>query len=58
MISDRILATLSLVLFVGFLAFMAVYIGEIDLWIVLAAVSVMAVVDFFITLRGDGAEKS
>jgi hypothetical protein len=55
---DRILATLSLIMFIGFLAFMAVYIGEIDLWIVLVVVSVLAVFDFVVTLRGDDTKRS
>ena len=50
---DRILATISLLMFLIFLGYMAVYIGEIDLWVVVLVVGMMAAYDFVQTLRED-----
>jgi hypothetical protein len=44
--ADRFLAIVSVALFVIFLGFVAIWVNEIDLWIVVAIVSAMAVFDF------------
>jgi hypothetical protein len=57
--ADKIIAPIALLLLVVFLAFLAVYIDEIDLWVVFVLVSAMAAFDFWQTLRkpenGSGA---
>jgi len=50
---DRILATISLLMFLGFLGFLAVYIAKVNLWAVLVIVGGMATFDFIRTLRQD-----
>lgn len=53
--ADKIIAPIALVLFIGFIAFLAIYVNEPDLWIVLVAVAVMACYDFWQALRsGNG----
>jgi ABC-type iron transport system FetAB permease component len=49
--TDRILATISLLMFLIFLGYMAVYIAEVDLWIIIVVVGLMATYDFVQTLR-------
>ena len=49
--ADKIIATIAISLLVMFLAFLAVYIRETDLWVVIVLVSAMAVFDFWQTLR-------
>lgn len=44
--ADKFLAIVSVALFVIFLGFVAIWVNEIDLWIVVAIVSAMAVFDF------------
>lgn len=56
--ADKIIAPLAMLLFVGFVAFLAIYINELDLWIVLLAVSAMGIVDFWQTLRSDNGKPS
>lgn len=48
---DRILAIFALVLFIGFVATLAVYINRLNLWVVVIIVMAMAAFDFFQTLR-------
>ena len=50
---DRIIATISLLMFLTFLGFLAVYIGAINLWGVILLVGAMATFDFIRTLRQD-----
>ena len=56
--ADKIIAPFAILLFLAFVAFLAVYINEIDLWIVILAVSAMGVFEFWQSLRsqnnGDG----
>lgn len=49
--ADKIIAPLAILLFLGFVAFLAIYINEIDLWIVILAVSAMGVFEFWQSLR-------
>ena len=49
---DKIVAPLAILLFLAFVAFLAVYVNEIDLWVVVVAVSAMGVLDFWLELRG------
>jgi hypothetical protein len=51
---DQIMATISLLSFVIFMVVLAVYINEFDLWLIVAAVVMMAATDFVHTLREDG----
>ena len=57
---DQIMATISLLAFVVFMLILAVYINEFDLWLIIAAVSMMVATDFVQTLREDanGSEKN
>jgi hypothetical protein len=50
---DRILAAISLLMFLGFLGFLGIYIAKINLWVVLVIVGGMATYDFIRTLRQD-----
>lgn len=52
--ADHIIAPLCLAVFLAFLGFLAVYIGELDLWVVILGVAMLAVTDFVATLRGNG----
>ena len=52
---DRILATISLLMFLVFLGFLAVYIDVLNLWAVVLLVGGMATYDFIRTLRQDAA---
>ena len=54
--AEQIMATIALLMFLIFVGFLAVYINSFDLWIVLAAVSLMATTDFVQTLRADNRE--
>lgn len=54
--ADQIMATIALLMFLIFVGFLAVYINSFDLWVVLAAVAMMATSDFVRTLRADGKE--
>ena len=49
--ADKIIAPLAILLFVIFMVFLAFYINEIDLWIVIALVAALAVFDFWGSLR-------
>jgi len=49
--ADKIIATFAILLFVVFVVFLAYYINEIDLWIVIGLVAVLAVYDFWESLR-------
>ena len=49
--ADKIIAPFAILLFVGFVAFLAIYINEIDLWIVIGVVSAMGVYEFWQSLR-------
>lgn len=51
--TDRIMAAVALVLFVGFLGFIATYIDEPDLWLITGAVALMAAYDFVRSLRNN-----
>lgn len=51
--ADQIMATIALLMFLIFVGFLAVYINSFDLWVVLAAVAMMATTDFVRTLRAD-----
>jgi hypothetical protein len=50
-IADQIIAPLCLAVLLGFLGFLAVYIGEFSLWTIILAVAMLAVTDFVQTLR-------
>ncbi|RMD61869.1 MAG: hypothetical protein D6826_08805 [Alphaproteobacteria bacterium] len=52
--ADRIIAPLALLVFIAFTLFLAVYINEIDLWIVIVLVQIMAIVDFWQAMRAAG----
>ena len=56
--ADKIIAPLAMLLFVGFIAFLAIYINEIDLWIVLSAVAAMGVYEFWSSLRDENGKPS
>ena len=49
--ADRILATISLLMFLSFLGFLAVYIAKVNLWVIIVIVGAMATYDFVRTLR-------
>ncbi len=51
--ADKILATISILMFLSFLGFLAVYIAKINLWVIVLIVGAMAVFDFVKTLRED-----
>lgn len=58
---DPLFALIALALFLAFIGFMVVRLGEIDLTIVAVGVAIMVVVDFVSTIRegssnGDGSE--
>ena len=50
--ADKIIAPFAILLFLAFIAFLAIYINEIDLWIVIIAVGAMGVFEFWQSLRG------
>lgn len=52
--ADQIIAPIALAIFIIFLGFLAVYIGELDLWIIVVGVSMLAVTDFVQELRNSG----
>jgi len=54
--ADKIFAPIALALFIGFIAFLAIYDNEPDLWIVLVAVAIMASYDFWQELRGGNGQ--
>jgi len=54
--ADKIIAPIALFLFVGFAAFLAIYVNEPDLWIVLISVTVLAGYDFWSSLRGGNGQ--
>jgi uncharacterized membrane protein YoaK (UPF0700 family) len=54
--ADKIIAPLAMLLFATFVAFLAIYINEIDLWIVIVVVVAMGVVDFWQTLRSENGK--
>ena len=56
--ADRILATISLLMFVSFLGFLAVYIAKINLWAIIVIVGAMATYDFVRTLRENAANST
>ena len=56
--ADKIIAPIAMALFLVFIAFLAVYINEINLWCVLVIVSVLAVYDFYRTLVGGNGNSS
>ena len=49
--ADKIIAPLAILLFLAFVAFLAIYINELDLWIVIGVVSAMGVFEFWQSLR-------
>lgn len=49
--ADKIIAPIALLFFLIFLGFLAVYIGEIALWVVMVIVGAMAAYDFLQQLR-------
>jgi len=49
--ADKIIAPVALLLLLVFFAFLAVKINEIDLWVIIALVSALAIFDFWQTLR-------
>ena len=51
---DRILAVLSIVGLIAFMGVVTVFVNEIDLWIVVVLVLLMAAYDFWRTLRSQG----
>ena len=56
--ADKILATISILMFLTFLGFLAIYIAKVNLWVIVVVVGSMAVFDFIKTLRdqsGNGA---
>jgi uncharacterized membrane protein YoaK (UPF0700 family) len=52
--TDKILAIISISLFLVFVGFLAIWINEPDLWVVVVVVAGMALYDFWRTLRADG----
>lgn len=52
--ADQIIASIALLMFLVFLGFLALYIGELDLWIVILAVGMLAATDFSSSIRGGG----
>jgi hypothetical protein len=50
--ADKIIATIAILTFVMFVGILAFYVNEIDLWVVIAVVTIMALFDFWQTLRG------
>jgi hypothetical protein len=51
MMLDRVLATLSALVMIGFMSIVLVYVDEPALWIIVIIVLAMMVADFVITLR-------
>lgn len=49
--ADKIIAPLAMLIFLVFMLFLAVYINEVDLWIVIGIVSALAAFDFWHSLR-------
>ena len=59
---DKVLATLSIVLFIAFVGIVVIYVKEVDLTIIIVAVVIIAAYDFWKALRtngkkGDAAKK-
>lgn len=52
--ADKFLAPLALLLFIGFIGFLAVYVPEIDLIIVLVGVALLACYDFWKSVVSNG----
>ena len=50
--SDKIMAILALATMIAFLATVAIFVPDIDLIIVIAFVSLLAIYDFWSSLRG------
>lgn len=48
---DKIMATISLAAFIGFMLIVLVWINEIDLWIIVVIVLAMAIYDFVLANR-------
>jgi len=56
--ADKILAPFALLLFLVFIGFIAVYVPEVDLVIVLCIVAALAIYDFWTTLRSNGNQSN
>lgn len=57
MTSDRVLAVLSMAMFIGFAGIVAYFVNETELWVVLIIVILMAMYDFWTELRS-GAKRN
>lgn len=51
---DKVLAIIWVGALIAFMGILLTYINELALWIIVCAVLVMAVYDFYIELRGSG----
>ena len=54
--SDKIMAVLALATMIAFLGVVAWFVPEIDLILVIALVSLLAIYDFWRSLRDNGAD--
>ncbi len=48
---DKVLMTVSMLALIGFMGIVLVFVNELDLWLITVVVLVMAVHDFYTTLR-------
>lgn len=55
---DKFLATLSILSLVAFLAVVAVYVNEPDLWIIIIVVLIMGIYDFYREIRRESQKKN
>lgn len=55
---DKVMASISIVLFIGFLAIVVVFVNEVDLTIVIVGVLMLAVYDFWRSNRNDNEESA
>ena len=52
--TDKILAVLSMTFFLAFIGFLAVWVNEPDLWVVVVVVAAMGAYDFWRSCRPGG----
>lgn len=55
MLADRILAVVSIALFVGFMGIVAYFVREPELWVIFVVVALLAIYDFWNDLRPGGS---
>lgn len=55
---DKFLATISMLSLIAFMGVVAVFVNELDLWIVIVVVLIMGSYDFFREIRRESQKKN